>query len=236
MALAAVLFLLFGFAYHGRSALSDFRHCVYLQPDCSIAAGTWALALITSFALIAAASAYFLEVEALLVCRQLINDDDTAPRGGVCVYVTALTDNRFRILVDEEPVSFDARCYGVARCCFSNAGRSPLLGLSAALEVQRVNRVLRPDSWDGLPVEVLERRRQVCEIPLDHLTASDDQSRRSLFVTVFRDFRLTSDTTVRWTGVAHSGGRRFWFRPAPILNFEAPERRLPRVNAAGGGP
>jgi hypothetical protein len=235
VAFAAVLFLSSGFAYHGKTALSDLWHCVYLRPDCSVAAGTWALALITSLALVAAASAYFLEVEPLLTCRQLADDDEPPPRSTINVYVTAHGDNHFLILVDQEPMAFDARRYTVAHCCFANAGRSALLELSATLSVVRSNRVMRPDSWDGLPVEVLERRRERQDIPLDHLTASDNESRRSLCVAVYRDLELSSDTTVRWTGAATWGGRRFWFRPPPDLVFEAPERRLPRVSVPGGG-
>ena len=88
-ALAAVLFLLSAFAYHGPAALGDFWYCVYVKADCSAAAGTWALAAISSFALVAAASAYFLEVEPMLTCRLLADEDDRETPSDVRVYVTA---------------------------------------------------------------------------------------------------------------------------------------------------
>ena len=234
-AFAAVLFLVCAFAYHGPAALRDLSYCIYNKADCSAAVGTWALAGISSFALVAAASAYFLEVEPILTCRLMADEGNREVPSDVRVYVTAQDDNSFTILTGEQPMSFDASRYGVARCCFSNAGRSPLLGLSAVLEVMRINRVQRPDSWDGLPVETVERRETRRDIPLDHLTAADNEYRRTIFVTVYCDLVLATDTMVRWTGSATCSGRRFWFRPPQPLMFETVERPLDSVNVPGGG-
>lgn len=69
---------------------------------------------------------------------------------------------------------------------------------------------MRPDAWDGLPVEVVEHRENRCDIPLDHLTAADNEYRRTVFVTVYRDVML---------GSRYCSGRRWILRtlvpPAP---------------------
>jgi hypothetical protein len=218
VALAAVLFLLCGFGYHGTNTLATFAGCLYLHPECSVAAGTWAGAFATSFALIAAVSAYFLEVQPVLACRQLPSGvDQPARRNVVNVYVTGEAGGDFDVLVNLQPAGYAARAYGVATCSFSNAGRSPLIGLTAKLEV------VRPG------------RRKIEEVPLDFLTASGRESERFVHVLVHRARELEADTTVRWTGAAAANGRGLHFAPPPALTFATTDRWLPAAASVPGG-
>jgi hypothetical protein len=81
-----------------------------------------------------------------------------------------------------------------------------------------------------------ERIRKTVEIPLDHLTASDNESQRTVYVTVYRDADLARDTAVKWTGAAAAAGRRFTFVAPPELIFEPADRLVTdAVSVQGGG-
>jgi len=232
---AAVLFILCGIGYHGPHGIWALAHCLYSQPDCSLAVANWALTTTAVLTLIAAAAAYFIEVEPLLTCRQQLQIDGPEPRSIVDVYVIGSDAGGVIILTGRQPVDFDPARYDVATCRFANAGRWPLLTFAATLVVVRTTRVMRLDPWDGSPIEVTRCRRTTRDIALDHLTASDNESQRVLYVTVFRDAALRFDTDVRWTGAATAAGRRLRFDAPPALSFEPPERPLPRVSVPGGG-
>ncbi|MBV8369266.1 MAG: hypothetical protein JO036_10140 [Candidatus Eremiobacteraeota bacterium] len=233
--MAAVLFILCGFGYYGPHTFGTLSACLYSRPDCSLAVANWTLTAIAALTLVAAAAAYFIEVEPLLTCRQQLLGDEPNPRSVVNVYIESVNADGVVILVGRQPVDFKPARFEIATCRFANAGRSPLLTFAATLAVARTTRVMRLDPWDGSPVEVTRSRRTTRDIALDHLTASDNESQRVLYVTVFRDVALRFDTDVRWTGAATAAGRRLRFDAPPALSFEPPERPLPRVSVPGGG-
>ncbi len=223
--LATVFFVSFGVAYRGPNSGALLAHCVYAAPDCSLAAGTWVLALVTAGALLAAVGAYFIEVRPLIAMRQ-ISITDAAAQPEINVYVAADDDNEFEVLIDEAPANFLSDPYRVAWCRFANVGRSPLLGLAAELRVVRTNHVERPNGWDGTPQRVRENNVFVSHIPLDHLTAGDNETQRVVYVKLYLDAELEGDTTVQWTGIARTTTRRFRFEGAPPLKFGLPPENL----------
>ena len=235
VAVAAVLFILCGIGYSGPHGFGAVLHCLYAQPDCSLAVANWTLTTIAVLTLIAAAAAYFVEVEPLLTCRQQLQFDGPEPRSAVDVYVLGADAGGAVILVGRQPVDFNPARYDVATCRFANAGRSPLLTFAATLAVSRTTHATRLDRWDGSPTTVARCRRTTREVALDHLTASDNESQRVLYVTVFRHAALRFNTDVRWTGEATAAGRRLRFDPPPALTFEPRERPLPRISVPGGG-
>ena len=169
-----------------------------------------------------------------MVCRQERAVEPTEARGIVRVYVTKRAHEAFKILVDREPLGFRERRYDVAVCTFSNAGRSPLLGLSATLAVVRTTTSTQSPGTESV-VEAERRTRKREEILLDHLTASDNDAQRVVYVVVYRDAEMRFDTTIRWTGAASAAGRKFRFAAPPKLSFDTTERQLPESSSPGGG-
>jgi hypothetical protein len=145
----ALFFVVFGIAFwlHTRWSLTT---CVFARPDCSVAAATWTLVLITTFAFIAAYEAATKAGQALRISRQALeveikpvlgqwicNDKSHIPRWTGFIEDDELVMQPVKNEVGEfVPLEFD----------FQNLGRAALINVVVTLMLSKSSKGLSNDA------------------------------------------------------------------------------------------